>query len=75
MLEEKHDGLDGILGDDNTCTLGRIGKHNVFVAGLPQGTFGINAPSGAATSLLRTFPNSIWIDGGRLRWCKMTYVA
>ena len=38
MLDEVHPDLPRDGNDSNTYTLGRIGQHNVVIAGLPSGT-------------------------------------
>ena len=57
LLEEKHESLEGLPGDNNTYTLGRMGRHNVVIAALPIGVAGTNAAARAAKDLIRTFPN------------------
>lgn len=37
MLDERHESLPNHRNDTNVYTLGRIGKHNVAIAGLPTG--------------------------------------
>jgi hypothetical protein len=38
-------------------TLGKVGKHNVVIAVLPQGEYGISSTTGVAKDMLNTFPN------------------
>jgi hypothetical protein len=33
MLNEQHEPFEVAVPDENTCTLGRIGKHNVVMRG------------------------------------------
>jgi len=40
MLDEVHQPVPMRLGDDNDYALGRIGKHNVAIAGPPRGMQG-----------------------------------
>jgi hypothetical protein len=40
MLDEVYKDLPVLPHDDNTYILGRIGKHNVVIAGLPNGKYG-----------------------------------
>lgn len=58
FLDEKHDGPESVsTNDNNDYTLGKIGKHNVVVAVLPQGEYGISSAASAARDMLHTFPN------------------
>ena len=58
LFDEKHEDLENISGhDNNTYALGRIGKHNVVVATLPHGEYGLVNAANAARDLMRTFPN------------------
>jgi nucleoside phosphorylase len=43
--------------DDNTYTLGRIGDHNVVIACLPKGKYGLTSAASVAKDMLRTFPS------------------
>ncbi|KAL8296240.1 hypothetical protein RB600_001637 [Gaeumannomyces tritici] len=57
-LDEKHDALEiQDSNDTNVYTLGRIGRHNVVIAGLPQAEYGTTAAAVVATNMLRSFPN------------------
>ncbi|KAL4783586.1 nucleoside phosphorylase domain-containing protein [Aspergillus varians] len=70
VLDEQHaEPEDGSLNDINTYTLGRIGKHNVVIAILPQGDYGIASAAATARDMLRSFPNvriglTVGIGGG-----------
>lgn len=44
-------------GDNNTYKLGRIGHHNIVIAVLPNGEYGLSSATGVAKDLLRSFPN------------------
>ena len=57
LLDEKHDNLEGLQGDNNTYTLGRMGKHNIVIAALPMGVMGTNAAANAIKDLVRSFKN------------------
>ncbi|OQD66277.1 hypothetical protein PENDEC_c056G05958 [Penicillium decumbens] len=62
MLDEKL----GILeeqdaADSNTYTLGRIGKHYVVIACLPEGQYGTTSATTVANNMLRTFSKSLRI--------------
>lgn len=45
------------LHDNNAYTCGRMGNHNVAVACLPIGTYGLTAAAVAAKDMLRSFPS------------------
>lgn len=55
MLDEVHENLPVLPNDDNTYTLGRIGKHNVVIAGLPNGKYGNTSATVVAMQLLAGF--------------------
>ena len=57
LLDEEHDDLPLKLGDDNAYTLGKIGEHNVVIAGIPHGTYGTTSAATVVANLLRSFPN------------------
>ena len=58
LLDEKHDGPEHVFpNDNNVYTLGRVGNHNVVIAALPDGEYGIAAASSVATNVLHSFPN------------------
>ncbi|KAL8299079.1 hypothetical protein RB593_009133 [Gaeumannomyces tritici] len=57
-LDEKHDAPEiQDSNDTNVYTLGKIGRHNVVIAGLPQAEYGTTAAAVVATNMLRSFPN------------------
>lgn len=55
MLDEEHQDLPISRGDSNQYTLGRIGNHNVAIACLPDGMYGITSAALAANGMLWTF--------------------
>lgn len=58
FLDEKHDGPDYVSKNDyNDYTLGRIGKHKVVIAVLPDGEYGTASAAGVARNMLLSFPN------------------
>jgi nucleoside phosphorylase len=58
FLDEKHDGPEYVSPNDNNIyTLGRVGKHKVVIAVLPDGEYGIAAAAGVARDILHSFPN------------------
>ena len=57
MLERPyHPKLPKAAKDTNTYTLGRLGEHNVVIAGLPSGAVGTSSAAIAASNLVRSFP-------------------
>ncbi|RAO65537.1 uncharacterized protein BHQ10_001549 [Talaromyces amestolkiae] len=56
LLDEVHEDLMADPRDNNTYALGRIGKHNVVIAGLPAGGYGLAPAAATATHLQRSFP-------------------
>jgi nucleoside phosphorylase len=57
MLDEEHVRLPGKESDRNRYMLGKMGKHNVAIAYLSQGSQGIGAAATVATDMRRTFPS------------------
>ncbi|KAK3378907.1 hypothetical protein B0T24DRAFT_493620, partial [Lasiosphaeria ovina] len=58
FLEEQHSGPDHVSpNDNNDYTLGRIGKHNVVIAVLPDGEYGTASAAAVARDMLHSFPN------------------
>lgn len=58
FLDEEHEDPEhSAQHDNNTYTLGRIGKHNVVIAALPDGEYGMVAAATVAHSMLYSFPN------------------
>ncbi|KAK5056742.1 hypothetical protein LTR84_012274 [Exophiala bonariae] len=55
MLDEEHVRLPGKDNDHNRYILGKLGKHNVAIGYLPQGSQGIGAAAIVATDMRRTF--------------------
>jgi nucleoside phosphorylase len=64
MLDKRHPPLKTIQGDDNSYTLGAIGKHNVVVACLPAGMTGNNSAATVAKDMLRSFAIKIGLMVG-----------
>lgn len=57
FLDERHDGPESTSpNDNNDYTLGRIGRHNVVIAILPDG-YGTSSAAAVARDLLHSFPN------------------
>ncbi|EWG50058.1 AGC/PKA protein kinase [Fusarium verticillioides 7600] len=58
FLDEKHEGPDYVSpNDDNIYTLGRMGKHNIVIAVLPDGEYGTSSAARVGRDLQHTFPN------------------
>ncbi|GKT58070.1 PFS domain-containing protein [Colletotrichum tofieldiae] len=55
MLDCTHESLPTKENDDNTYTLGNIGKHNVVMACLPLGQYGTNNAAIVASNMHRSF--------------------
>ena len=58
FLDEKHERLECVsTHDNNSYQLGRIGKHNVVIAVLPEGEYGTSSAASVARDMLHSFPN------------------
>ncbi|OPB46466.1 ankyrin repeat protein [Trichoderma guizhouense] len=58
FLDEEHDPPDAVSPHDNNIyTLGKMGKHNIVIAALPDGEYGISAAASVARDMLHSFPN------------------
>jgi hypothetical protein len=58
FLDDRHEGPESVSTyDNNDYTLGRIGKHNVVIAVLPDGEYGTSSAAGVARDMLHSFPN------------------
>jgi nucleoside phosphorylase len=58
FLDEKHEGPEYVSpNDNNDYTLGKVGKHNVVIAVLPDGEYGIASATSVARDMLHSFPN------------------
>ncbi|CAG7956665.1 unnamed protein product [Penicillium salamii] len=58
FLDEVHEEPESLSANDNNAyTLGKIGKHNVVIAVLPDGEYGLSSAARVAGSLLHSFPN------------------
>ncbi|KAK6340277.1 hypothetical protein TWF730_002041 [Orbilia blumenaviensis] len=58
FLDEIHEDAEPIpQGDNNVYTVGKMGKHNVVIATLPYGEYGVSSAASVARDMLRTFPN------------------
>ncbi|KAJ5009127.1 Kinesin light chain [Colletotrichum sp. SAR 10_99] len=58
FLDKQHPTPEAVArNDNNSYTLGTMGKHNVVIAILPKREYGIAAAATVARDLVRTFPN------------------
>ncbi|KAG9237478.1 hypothetical protein BJ875DRAFT_532946 [Amylocarpus encephaloides] len=70
FLDEKHEGPEHVsTNDNNDYTLGKVGRHNVVIAVLPDGEYGTSSAVIVARDMLHSFPNiriglMIGIGGG-----------
>ena len=57
-LDEEHQRPEYVSRhDNNDYTLGRVGKHNVVIAVLPDGEYGTSSAASVARDMLHNFPN------------------
>ncbi|KAB8670373.1 hypothetical protein FH972_026286 [Carpinus fangiana] len=58
MLDEEYDAIeDGDPNDTNVYCWGRIAGHQIVMACLPAGRYGIDSAAAVATNMLRTYPS------------------
>ncbi|GKT45726.1 uncharacterized protein ColSpa_05907 [Colletotrichum spaethianum] len=58
FLDEKHDPPESVSAhDNNEYTLGRMGRHNVVIAVLPDGEYGLSPATAVARDMLHSFKN------------------
>lgn len=57
MLKERHPDLKQPRGDSNAYILGKMGEHNVVIAGLPKGRPGTTSSATVAAQMISSFPN------------------
>ncbi|KAH6960053.1 hypothetical protein BKA56DRAFT_647910 [Ilyonectria sp. MPI-CAGE-AT-0026] len=58
FLDEEHGGPEHVSpNDNNDYTLGKIGKHNVVIAVLPDGEYGTSRAASVASDMMHSFPN------------------
>ncbi|KAL5312911.1 hypothetical protein ACEPPN_019337 [Leptodophora sp. 'Broadleaf-Isolate-01'] len=58
FLDERHEGPEHVCtNDNNDYTLGKIGRHNVVIAVLPDGEYGTSSAAMVARDMLHSFPN------------------
>lgn len=66
FLDEEYEGPAFVSQhDNNSYTLGRIGKYNVVIATLPFGEYGTTSAATVARDMVHSFPNiRIWLTVG-----------
>ncbi|KAH0296842.1 hypothetical protein KCU84_g16997, partial [Aureobasidium melanogenum] len=58
FLDEQHDRPDHVSANDNNdYTLGKMAGHNVVIAVLPDGEYGLSSATAVAKDMLNSFPN------------------
>ncbi|KAI0854212.1 purine and uridine phosphorylase, partial [Daldinia vernicosa] len=58
FLDEKYDAPDDVpVNDNNTYTLGRMGKHKVVIAAMPHRQQGLVSAAIVARDMVRSFPS------------------
>lgn len=58
FLDEEHELPDYVSpNDNNSYVLGRVGKHNIVIAVLPHGEYGVSSAASVARDMLHSFPN------------------
>ncbi|KAF3009412.1 hypothetical protein E8E14_010117 [Neopestalotiopsis sp. 37M] len=58
FLDKKHDRPDNLpVHDNNSYILGQIDKHNIVIAALPNGQYGLVSAATVARDMVRSFPN------------------
>lgn len=58
FLDEKYDAPDDVpVNDNNTYTLGRMGKHKIVIAAMPHQQQGLVSAAIVARDMVRTFPS------------------
>ncbi|OCK99466.1 purine and uridine phosphorylase [Cenococcum geophilum 1.58] len=58
FLDEEHERPEFMsTNDNNDYTLGKVGKHNVVIAVLPEGEYGISSAAAVARDMLHSFTN------------------
>ncbi|KAM5529339.1 WD domain-containing protein [Fusarium oxysporum f. sp. phaseoli] len=58
FLDEEHEGPEYMSPNDtNHYTLGKVGKHNVVIAVLPDNEYGKSSAASVARDMLHSFPN------------------
>jgi nucleoside phosphorylase len=58
FLDEEHEGPKYVSpNDNNDYTLGRVGRHNILIAVLPDGECGTSSAACVARDMLHSFPN------------------
>lgn len=57
MLDIIYPNLPNPPNDHNTYTLGKMGAHNIVIACMPVGVYGMTSAAGVASQMLSSFPS------------------
>jgi len=58
FLDKEHERPESMsTNDNNDYTLGKVGKHNIVIAVLPEGEYGISSAVAVARDMLYSFSN------------------
>ncbi|UKZ46088.1 hypothetical protein TrVGV298_000286 [Trichoderma virens] len=58
FLDEEHEAPQHVSSNDNNdYTLGKMGRHNVVIAVMPDGEYGTSRAASVASDMLHSFPN------------------
>ncbi|KAJ9604631.1 hypothetical protein H2200_010745 [Cladophialophora chaetospira] len=58
LLDDEYDPLPSVSREDNNSyTFGRMGKHDVVIATLPTGRYGLTSAANVAKDMMRSFPS------------------
>ncbi|KAH7011803.1 hypothetical protein EDB80DRAFT_401564 [Ilyonectria destructans] len=57
MLDNVHESFPTSPDDTNAYTLGHMGMHNIVIACLPSGQYGLNNAATVASNMRRSFPS------------------
>ncbi|KLP15899.1 nucleoside phosphorylase [Fusarium fujikuroi] len=55
LLDQRHQDLPRVLGDNNQYVLGEMAQHMVVATSLPAGEYGTNAAASAVSDMMRSF--------------------
>ncbi|KAL4895410.1 hypothetical protein BDV59DRAFT_154485 [Aspergillus ambiguus] len=67
LFDVTHDELPIPDGDNNYYSLGRIARHNIVAACLPDGEYGTSSAADVAANMLRSFP--------KIRFCLLVGIG
>ncbi|PLN84343.1 nucleoside phosphorylase domain-containing protein [Aspergillus taichungensis] len=67
LLDEEHERLPGRVNDGNSYYFGRMGEHNVIIATLPMGSYGVTSAATVVSHLVTSFSS--------IRFCLMVGIG